>query len=62
MTHFLEENKEALKGKTIIPFCTYQATYRAETLVLFEPGFHCVSDFDKLFFRDDVRNQSVVEK
>ena len=32
MTHFLEENKEALKGKTIIPFCTYQATYRAETL------------------------------
>ena len=31
-THFLEENKEALKGKTIIPFCTYQATYRAETL------------------------------
>lgn len=32
MTHFLEENKEALKGKTIIPFCSYQATYRAETL------------------------------
>lgn len=27
--------------------------------VLFEPGFHCVSDFDKLFFRDDVRNYSV---
>ena len=32
MTHFLEENKEALKGKTIIPFCTYQATYRAAML------------------------------
>ena len=32
MTHFLEENKDALKGKTVIPFCTYQATYRAETL------------------------------
>ena len=32
MTHFLEEHKAALKGKTIIPVCTYQATYRAETL------------------------------
>ncbi|WP_294431550.1 flavodoxin [uncultured Treponema sp.] len=32
MTHFLEEHAADLKGKTVIPFCTYQATYRAETL------------------------------
>ena len=32
MTHFLEEHAAYLKGKTIIPFCTYQATYRTETL------------------------------
>ena len=32
MTHFLEEHAADLKGKTIIPFCTYQTTYRAETL------------------------------
>lgn len=32
MTHFLEENKETLKGKTVIPFCTYYSTYRDETL------------------------------
>lgn len=32
MTHFLEENGSQLKGKTIVPFCTYQATYRDETL------------------------------
>lgn len=32
MTHFLEEHAADLKGKTIIPFCTYQATYRDETL------------------------------
>ena len=32
MTHFLKEHAADLKGKTIIPFCTYQATYRAETL------------------------------
>ena len=32
MTHFLEEHAADLKGKTVIPFCTYQATYRDETL------------------------------
>ena len=32
MTHFLEEHAADLKGKTVIPFCTYQATYREETL------------------------------
>lgn len=32
VTNFLEEHKAQLKGKTIIPFCTYQATYRDETL------------------------------
>ena len=32
MTHFLEAHVDNIKGKTVIPFCTYQATYRAETL------------------------------
>ena len=32
MTHFLEAHADNLKGKTVIPFCTYQATYRDETL------------------------------
>lgn len=32
VTHFLEENEKSLAGKTVIPFCTYAATYRDETL------------------------------
>lgn len=29
---FLENKNYNFKGKTIIPFCTYEATYRDETL------------------------------
>ena len=32
VTHFLEAHSADLKGKTVIPFCTYQATYRDATL------------------------------
>lgn len=32
MTHFLENHSADLKGKTVIPFLTYMATYRDETL------------------------------
>ena len=32
VTNFLEEHKSELTGKTVIPFCTYAATYRDETL------------------------------
>ena len=32
VTNFLQEHKTELSGKTVIPFCTYGATYRDETL------------------------------
>ena len=32
MTHFLEAHVDNIKGKTVIPFCTYYSTYRDETL------------------------------
>lgn len=32
MTHFLENHSADLKGKTVIPFLTYMATYSDETL------------------------------
>lgn len=32
MTHFLEAQVDNIKGKTVIPFCTYYSTYRDETL------------------------------
>ena len=45
MTHFLEENKEVLKGKTIIPFCTYQYS-RGKFL---SSDSRCRDDADHLF-------------